>query len=238
MIRCLKNFSESELEVNQGKEFLRVTSTDPGISISQNRAKIKTAMSWIKNRDESVNNAKHITMTNEVRKLHDRKSVSISEKDAAYQQIVPASTMKLSNENLHHANPKMFRKQPVVVLGHSTFPHPPNTLYSVSGKRKLKEKTHFTEINRRRVTDVNQSSSWTRPFLMMRHEMAPINHWTPSRPPSFYYLPRLAVSPTFGRHPHLVSEPTLSHHSGPLSRTPYFVQNRNGPVIQHFPFYW
>ena len=72
MIRCLKNFSESELEVNQGKEFLRVTSTDPGISISQNRAKIKTAMSWIKNRDESVNNAKHITMTNEVRKLHDR----------------------------------------------------------------------------------------------------------------------------------------------------------------------
>ena len=191
-------------------------------------------MSWIKNRDESVNKAKNITMTNEVRKLHDSKSVSISEKDAAHNQIVPASTMKLSNENLHHADPKMFRKP--AVLGHSTFPHPPNTLYSVSGKRKLKEKTHFTEINRPRVTDVNQSSSWT-PFLMMSRVMAPINHWPPSRPPSFHYLPRFAVSPTFGRHHHLVSGPTLSRHPGPSPRTHYFVQNRNGPVIQHFPFY-
>lgn len=39
---------ESELEANQGKQFTRVTSTDPGIPFSQNRAKIKSAMSWIK----------------------------------------------------------------------------------------------------------------------------------------------------------------------------------------------
>lgn len=238
MIRCLKNFLESKLQGNQVREFTPVTSsTGPGISVSQNRNKIKTGMSWIKNRNESVNNA-NITMTNEVTKLHDRKSVSIIEKGTSHHQIVPASTTKLS----YAGDQKMFRK-PVVNSGHSTFPHL-NSAYSVSSKRKLKEKTHFTEINRPRVTDVNQSSSfapWSS-FLLTRREMVPLHHgvqWPGGRPLSRPpLLHRLAVSPTFGRHHHLVSGPTLSRHTGPLLHRPYFVvQNRNGPVIQHFPFY-
>ena len=207
-------------------------------------------MSWIKNRDESEINA-NIT-THEVTNLHDRNSVNIREKDLAHHEMVPASTMKLS----YPEDPKIFRKP--VVSGYSTFPHL-NTPYSVSSKRKLKEKTHFTEINRHRVTDVNQSSSSARwiPLRVTRRDMAgaPINlivqqwpggHFSSRMPhvtslPSF--LHQFAVSPTFGRHRHLVSGPALSRHiTGPLLHsllhTPYFaVQNRNGPVIQHFPLY-
>lgn len=236
---------EFELERNQGKEFTRVTSTDPGISVSQNRADTKSAMSWIKNRDESEINA-DIT-TNEVTNLHDSvsDSVNIREKDAPHHQIVPASTMKLS----YPEEPKIFRKP--VVSGYSTFPHL-NTPYSVSSKRKLKEKTHFTEINRHRVNQSSSSARWI-PFHVTRREMAgaPLNlsvrpwlggHFSSRMTlvtslPSF--LHQFAVSPTFGRHRHLVSGPALSRHTtGPLPHTPYFaVQNRNGPVIQHFPLY-
>ena len=197
-------------------------------------------MSWIKNRDESEINA-NIT-TKEVTNLHDRNSVNIREKDAPHHQMVPASTTKLS----YREEPKIFRKP--VVSGYSTFPHL-NTPYSVSSKRKLKEKTHFTEINRRRVTEVNQSSSSARwiPFRVTRREMAgaPLNLRVQPWPGGHFssrmshvtslpsFLHQFAVSPTFGRHHHLVSGPALS-----LLHTPYFaVQNRNGPVIQHFPLY-
>ena len=177
-------------------------------------------MNWIENSDKSEINA-NMTMTKEVKNHPKRKSAKIRKKDAPHHQIVPAST---------------------VVSGYSTFLHL-NTPYSVSSKRKLKEKIHFTEINRHKVTDVNQSSSfkpWIR-FQVTRREMAPaplnlgVRQWPGGHSysrittlPSF--LHRLAVSPTFGHHHHL--------ESGPFLHTPYFVvQNRNGPVIQHFQLY-
>ena len=185
-------------------------------------------MNWIENSDESEINA-NMTMTKGVTNHPKIKNVKIRNKDAPHHQIVPASTE---------------------VSGYSTFLHL-NTPYSVSSKRKLKEKTHFTEINRDRVTDVNQSSSFKPWIPYPRREMAPVplnlgvRQWPGGHShsrmthvttlPSF--LHRLAVSPTFGHHHHLVSGLALSRQTGPFLHTPYFVQNRNGPVIQHFQLY-
>ena len=217
---------------------------DPGIPVSQNRAKIKTVMSWKNNRDESVNIAnvrKEVSGTSTL--LQDRKTASIRKKSED-QQILPASTMKLSSGSWR-ADLKHFRKP--AVLGHSKLPHL-NTPDPVSSKRKLKEKTHFTEINWR-VTDHIRRSSLVKPFPVSPHGIGRVElgvQWPGGRGPlhpssrpgplTALHLLRF-VSPTFGQHP-LLSAPISSRHTGPLLASPYFFVRNRGSVIQHFPLYW
>jgi len=178
--------------------------------------------------NESANDSKNLTkeVENLVKQSNQQVSSSLSfdtERSHHHHQIVPASTIKITNRNVPSINRHNHRNFMNFMNTHSSSP-PWN-----KNKQNV-EKTHLNKINHK-LTEIDQNSNLI-PFSNNKHKIAtvaapldPFHHqsFNPGfriRPittyPSFFYN---IISPTSG-HGHLLSIPAAPKY-GPILSNPY-----------------
>jgi len=210
----------SKVSVKQG-EAERVTNKNHEIVATN-----KTIMINLPN--ESANDSKNLTkeVENLVKQSNQQVSSSLSfdtERSHHHHQIVPASTIKITNRNVPSINRQNHRNFMNFMNIHSSLP-PWN-----KNKQNV-EKTHSSKINHK-LTEIDQNSNLI-PFSNNKQKKAtvaaPVDpfHHQSSFPgfrirqittyPSFFYN---IISPTSG-HGHLLSIPAAPKY-GPILSNPY-----------------